>query len=785
MESGENIVNRESHRDRMSSPLFVPLSLLGMMLAMFGRVLWGPGDQVLSKSGTDIAGQFIYWRQFGFAQLRAGHVALWDPHIFSGAPFFGGFQSALLYPPNWIYLILPLARAINCEVVLHVFLLGLFTALWVSRYRLHPLAVLLASSMVMFGGAFFLRAYAGNLPPMDTMTWAPLMLLTLDSLLDEPKAKWVVVGIFAFSMQLLAGYPPAVFSTVFTCALYGGMRLLRAPRPVGTMLCLAIAGTGALLITAAQVWSGLETASEGTRHGGVSLAFAGSFSLPPENLITLLVPGFFGNLTTYPYWGRWLLWEMCPFLGLTGLAMGFFALRVDFPHKRIWAIMALVLLWIALGVHTALFSVLYRYAPGFSYFRAPSKFAYDGVLFLALLAAFGADALMRSARGTRSAAAVAMATASLLGGLGVWMRSGHEFAPWGAIVNAIAQSGESRLPVNTYVDPRFNLVARHFAGSQCLIAGGILLVVATLFFLRASLPFAAHVLIAIGIAEVFAFARSTVITFSAATQAPSAARQYLDAHPGDYRTAGLSDSAITIGANDIWGYDSVRLSRYEKFVAASKGADPHDPTLMPQSQVKMSLLRLLRLGLVFVPEGDRYKVFTVEGGLPHLELVDGWVQINGPERILTALSAAPFDPTKTVILESVPTPSPAKGAVTGTARLLASDVDSLTIDADVPRPMLLLVTDAYSRYWQAVAMPGGGSQQHYQVLPADYTLMAVPLDVGRHLLRLEYAPPGWVIGRWISLGAFLIYLLAATILAVRPRRPGTSASVAPGLRAVQ
>ena len=73
------------------------------------------------------------------------------------------------------------------------------------------------------------------------------------------------------------------------------------------------------------------------------------------------------------------------------------------------------------------------------------------------------------------------------------------------------------------------------------------------------------------------------------------------------------------------------------------------------------------------------------------------------------------------------------GAEPGTVRLLSTTTDSLTITADVARPMLLLVTDSYSRYWRAVALTGS-SQSEYQVLPADYALMAVPLGPGHHLL---------------------------------------------------
>ncbi len=158
-------------------------------------------------------------------------------------------------------------------------------------------------------------------------------------------------------------------------------------------------------------------------------------------------------------------------------------------------------------------------------------------------------------------------------------------------------------------------------------------------------------------------------------------------------------------------------------------------------------------------------------------------QIQDRDRILAALNAPSLDPRRTVILETDPEPRPAPDTPPGTVRLLSTDSNSLMIAADLPRPMLLLITDAYSRYWRAVSMPGS-IQSEYQVMPTDYMLMVVPMAAGHHVLRLEYAPPEGVIGRWISPGALLTYLLAATILAVRQRRPGTSASVAPGLQAI-
>ena len=80
------------------------LILFGLTLLMFVDVLFSPRGVILSQLGTDLSSQFVYWREFGFSQLGQGNLALWNPHIFSGMPYFGGFQSALLYPLNWLFL---------------------------------------------------------------------------------------------------------------------------------------------------------------------------------------------------------------------------------------------------------------------------------------------------------------------------------------------------------------------------------------------------------------------------------------------------------------------------------------------------------------------------------------------------------------------------------------------------------------------------------------------------------------------------------------------------------
>src|SRR5580700_6822002 len=145
--------------------------LLGLTLCMFGDVLFTSRPIVLSDSGTDLASQFIYWRVFTADQLRHGHLPLWNPHVYCGMPFLGWAQTAVLYPTNWLDLVLPLPLSINLGIALHVFLAGLSTYLWGLRRELHPAAAVMAGALFMFSGSYFLHVYAGHVSLLYAIAW--------------------------------------------------------------------------------------------------------------------------------------------------------------------------------------------------------------------------------------------------------------------------------------------------------------------------------------------------------------------------------------------------------------------------------------------------------------------------------------------------------------------------------------------------------------------------------------------------------------------------------------
>jgi hypothetical protein len=731
--------------------------LLAMALAMFADVLFAGGTRVIGHPGSDMFLQYFAWREFGFRELAKGHVALWNPHLFGGAPYFGGMQGALLYPPNWLFLVLPTPVAVNWSVALHVFTIGAFMFFWMQQRGLAPGASFFAGTLVMFCGAFFPHVFAGHLPQLSAMTWAPLIFCSIDPLIGTRCLRWSFLGMFAVAMQILAGFPQYVFYTALIAGLYAALRLIGRWNWRLTGALLSIYPGGALL-AAAQLLPAIQTTRETTRGFRLPFQFASMLALPPENFVTLLAPDFFGQMARY--WGRWYLWETSLFISVAGLVFAVYAI-VWCERASTWRplIVIFVSFLLALGAYTPLFGFLYNWVPGFDRFRSISKFAFLASLFVALLAATGLDRLLRQKRIETPFVLVVFAGAAALGLAGWWAAS---TASWPKLMNASRASGQSYLLPQFYDDPQFIAQAQHRAAmSLVLAAGGCALLGVILVFARRT-PRALFGVIALGAVEMFVFAHGTRATFDSALIVNAEEKRFLEEHPGDYRIMNVANpnSAMLIGAQDMWGYEATVVRRYAEFMTWSQGGDPDQAMSYVKFVRYDPLFAMLRLRFIFGQRGNELEIGDApDAPMAHLQLISRYRVLPERNAIFDALRSYTFDPAHEVILESEPEPKPSAGENPGTARIVAASTDALEIEADVAQPSILLITDAFSPSWRAVAL-SGSAQAKYQLLPANYILRAVPLAAGHHHLRVEYARETLVLGKWISILAGLAFAAA-------------------------
>ncbi|MEA3339496.1 MAG: hypothetical protein U9R15_05965, partial [Chloroflexota bacterium] len=427
----------------------VVLALLALVVAAFFWPLLFAG-QWIPRGGGDLVSFLWPLYRFGARSLRAGVVPLWNPHLYSGAPFVADNQSGLFYPINLLIFALfgePSYGVMEGLAVFHIWLAGanmFFLARGLGLRR--PAA--------LFGGIAFALSdlfltHIGNLNLNATAAWLPLLLLLTHRALTRRRAGWAAGAGAVLAVAALAGHGQMLLFLALTLALYFLYRLAvdwrrgwrHKSRSLVLFTFIVIVGVGGAALTLLPAW---EMAAH-TGRGHLPYDEATRYSLPPRALIGLLAPGFYGRGPA----GFWAPWERVEvgYVGIATLALAVLGLgaacksRITvyvlrfthhvsrFTHHALrfthyvlrithyalrptshakgypvafFALLAPLAFTLAMGCHTPLYGLLYRYAPTFDQVRAPARLILLADLGLAALAAYGLDHLLRPRRSSKT-----------------------------------------------------------------------------------------------------------------------------------------------------------------------------------------------------------------------------------------------------------------------------------------------------------------------------------------------------------------------------------------------
>lgn len=781
------------HRRALSRPtaLLAALVMLALVLTLFGDVLFLSGNQyILSMFGSDLSDQFVYSRYFAFQEIRRGNLPLWNPYAFCGVPFLGLFQDALLYPLSCLFLILPLAAAINWSIVLHVFLLGMLTYLWAGYSDRSPPAALLAGFLAMFGGTTYLHVFAGHLSLIYALPWAVPILMALDGAwafwsaeegVSQRRTSWPLwggVGAISVCLQVLAGHPQTVFVTAVAAGLYAVCKVAGDVRKWRLLLFLAVIYSIGGILSAVQLAAGLAANMDSIRGEGVYYRFAAMFSFPPENFLTMIIPGFFGDMYHLPYWGRCYIWEMNLFVSVTGFVLLVAGVVESVRSRRLaWLAVTGILIALALGKNTPLFKLLYTYAPGFDLFRGSSKFMIPALLFMAMLAASGYDRIgYPGEKRWLALACMGIGSLLLIGAFFLWM-PGDAAMPgrfWQELLGRIAGTKEGYLPELYYHQNRFLSDAAWLARKGLLTGGALFLIIGLLFMTPGKTAFAKHVIFFMMVGELVVFARHYKPYFDINRSLDPDIRQVASSlQPGE-RILNINRPAagMRYGVGDLWGSQPGIRRRYAELMAVSQGYDPQGASHYLSFKKASPVFAMLGCKAVVDKKPDGSKAVTyLPSPLPRAFLAGEYKVMRGRDDILRYITSCAFNPLREVVLESEPDPMPrvpSDGLPAGDVTVLNATTDSIDLAVNATKPAILVVTDTFSQGWKAVSLEKT-ARQNYVIMPANYALRAIPLREGRHKIRLIYQPPLIKAGLAVSAGGWALFLVIWPLMLIRSR----------------
>lgn len=430
-------------REPADKPRRVPWELLalGAMVAIFFAPWLFTGRIFLLRD------LFCFWypRMIFYGEsIRSGMLPLWNPYTGCGEPYLANIESAVLYPPNLLFLLLPANWAMTLSMVLHFLFMGAGVYGLCRLWRVSRPGALLAAVAFTFSTQVVTRIEF--LPFLNSLAWMPVILAAYVAWLQRRTTRRFILLTLAQAMQLLAGYPEAAVFTIAAAGLYALFvsasvwRTAKSRTAVVPIFGLGAAVLLAALLAAPQLLPAWEAAGLSSNRAGVVDPRLSEGSVNPLMLLTLLfpsaygVPGYEGVYSApacFEYWLGAFYIGLAP-VGIIAVAFvlsmatrlrsvvaGGAAPRMaqsPGPHRTAFLVTLLILsLLYAMGEYTPLFTLFWHAVPLLQKFRWPAKAMLPAVLAMSCLAGAGWDYLRRElARPDRESARFALLVLCIL-----------------------------------------------------------------------------------------------------------------------------------------------------------------------------------------------------------------------------------------------------------------------------------------------------------------------------------------------------------------------------------
>lgn len=389
-------------------------TLAAIVLALFRRPLTGA-----TFFFRDVSLLFFPKKLQLVQALQSGIVPLWDPMTLGGRPYLAVPSNFIFYPGNLLFLFFEPLRALNLLIVLQ-FVGCAIAACWLARtLGLSNEASFLAGAAYAFAG--FTVSSANLLPILLGMPWLPVTIgLAHGALARRSGFRLAAAGLTA-GIPLLCGAAEltvAMFVILGTWIFFGSFAGVTRRRRFAVIVFLACS---AIAISAVQTVPAAEVVAQSRRSLGLSYATFSKWSVAPQRIPEILLPGFLGVTNTYDsrlYWGRGLESGGFPYIlsiyiGVVTLALALIGGLARTPPAnsagaplRILLLLLLAGVALSLGSHLPFFRLLYEWVPGIGTFRFPAKALMLSVIPAAILAGAGLDSLRTERRMLRLFAAI-------------------------------------------------------------------------------------------------------------------------------------------------------------------------------------------------------------------------------------------------------------------------------------------------------------------------------------------------------------------------------------------
>jgi len=711
----------------------------------------------------DFLYQYYPWRNFAAVSLAGGELPLWNPYTFNGMPFQADIQTALFYIPNLLLTLfvhgerLPF-YALEVHNVLHFAVAAICMYYLAKQYGLKNWAALFSG--LVFGLSGFLITHAIHQTFVCQVAWLPLIVLLFRKALLQRSILGMIAGGALLSQAVLAGSPQLSLYIFFFLLVLFLVEFTSSSRSRGFKSSLPMAPLAAgfiviaLALSAIQLLPTMELAGYSQRS---EITYQKSLdgSLTWEQLITIVIPRFFGTMTAQgvTFWGpggygQYI--ETCLYTGIAALVfvlLAFTLVRRN-PHVAFYSGVMVFAILYALGDSFILHKFFFHVIPGFEKFRNPGRMALMFTFAGALLGGFGLQRLLDSSEQEKKGFQKAIAF----------------FAASGVLIWTVVQFGFLQPTHDLRLYEQVHAMATGAATTMLLLALAVSVIL--LLFIRGKIS-------AVVVVAGLCLLQYVDISLFGFNQNNSA----LD--PKDYY--GRSAEIVKF-LKEEGKYEYFRVNSREKgTMILDRNQGMIDRIFLMEGYTPLGLQRAYLPGKDWDQVRDmlnaKYRIVVDEQQrtmnlarsttyLPRAYFVYNARVIKGEPDVRAFMEGGNFDPARVLVLEDDPESSLPDTVHTmeWSASITSYALNAITLAVSTPKEGYLVLSEVYYPGWHAYV--DGRPEKIYQ---ADWTLRAVRLAAGSHDVEIRFEPKSFYAGARITFASAGL-LLAVLLFSLRKRK---------------
>lgn len=692
----------------------VAIVLLVVIILVHINIIFYPlGKYASGFEVTDLI-YYINIRQYAVAKILSGIFPLWTTKLFCGVPFFANSECALLYLPNIIFYFLPISKAVDFSFLLHFFILSFSTFLWINNRIKYKFVSVIVAIISVFGTNLYLHFTAGHLSNVITACWFPLLLYFYDKSFEKKKYCYIFPISFIISFQVFAGH----FQYVYYTALVSFIYVMFFCKNKHAVITLFLSYIISLFLTAVQLLPSYDFYLEGGRKINIF-----DTDTPPlySNFKYLLSFMFF----VQAYLSS-LFWEFSNYIGTIDFLVVLLAL-LNIRNKNTYKFFVIVIILLSLTFKPVA-EIANRIIPFFAWFRGTVKFNFFISVFLLPILADGIKIILSKDFKINKIFISLLFVCSVL--IIIFRENIFNFLLTGLAADkgtvAMMKTSIKITAVLMFVFSIFLSLKKYNMVKIFLI---LLLVAEPIVVVRAHLK-------PIYLTQDYKYEYIT--------------RQPFNEQP---RFAAYKLFNLLYDAEDASGLYSDRLKNIG--VISKKNEKDKNENILGILRVKYAID--LRTSSIKKTENNT---------LNRINFYYDYRIENDKEKIYKMLSKKNFDIFSTVILEQEPEYKPVKKGES-TLNILNFDENSIEFECNTTEPAVILYTDNYSKGWRAYEIDN--PKQKYEIICGDYLYKALSVDKGYHKIRIEYKPKSFIVGVWISVISWFLFVLTIVVIFKRSR----------------